>query len=236
MHGLRLVEAGLLPPSEDATWLDPLIGRWATLVMQVCGIEPPYLGESDGVQCTLDEVAATGEWSQTSDAAWCDPSDDEAVPECTHGHAAENWIWELQAAAIEGAYHLSEIRGFSSWSLDHDGHELDDERDDHPVQLMPSTHTWHEALHPHDWECAPGVVPAPALDDVGVEWLGYVVFEIGRRTGVRSLGDYVIALEAARRALQYVAVERLVSPDDFYPWGEANESLTDADFSDWPEG
>ena len=237
-QGLRFAEAGLLPPSEDALWLEPLIGRWATLVLQVCGIEPPQWEEHDRVSLEPADVDGAREWSGSNDAVWGDPSRPAAEPERSHASLPdEEWIWDLQQAVVEGAFHLSDLRDALRQALGNDddlarGEDLD--LDYQPVQLMQSTRTWYEALRPSHWECAPGVYLPPAVEALSVYWLGTAVFEIGRRTGVCVLADQHVAFEAARRALLCITAERVVDPDQFYPWGEANDSLTDEDFADWP--
>ena len=195
-YGLRLQEAGLVPPSVDSAWMEPIGNRWFALIAEASGAEvAPDLDDADDTGLELSDTFLTGEVEAPAT---------ESDPEYEESLAKDAWYWSLLDAAVEGGFHLAVLR--DAKAVESDG----------LIGLSACTWDWFDALEPTDWELAPGLDTAPRLDQLTAEWLGNAAFELARRTGVMALASRPVALQVAQRAVDYVVCDRLVHGQDVY--------------------
>ncbi|WP_396214388.1 hypothetical protein [Gemmatimonas sp.] len=211
-HGLRLYEADIAPPSVDSAWLEPLMGRWVGMIAEACGIDIDIDINAE-VDEEIEEIAYVSVPTFLEGGLSDDGYDAKTLKK-------EAWFWDLQTAAVEGAYHATAL-----YEARFGGDEI--------LTLSSPTAAWFDKLEQDDWECSLPLLLPPRVDDLNAWWLAVATFEFAVRTGIPELMDTITALEAANRALRFVAIERLANPDAFYTGGPAIETLTAEDFADW---
>ena len=139
------------------------------------------------------------------------------VADATDSAMAENWIFDLQELVIEEVYHAAAL----AIAL----------REDHYAPfILPSTASWHGDQRWRRWEMMPGLFPPPAVSSVTLWWLSEVTFLFCTHSGTRALASRSKAFAAAERVIDQLHVQLLLAPDEFYPRGEANDSLQPSDF------
>jgi hypothetical protein len=197
-YGLRLQEAGLVPPSVDSAWMEPIGSRWFALIAEASGAE---------VASDLDDEHEGDMGLELSDTSLTDggeASDPESDPECEESLAKDASYWSLLDAAVEGGFHLAVLR--DAKASEKNGR----------IALPESTCDWLDTLERKDWELGPGLEATPTLDQLTAEWLGNAAFELARRTGVLALANRPVAIQVAQRAVDYVICDRLVQGQDVY--------------------
>lgn len=206
--GVRLHEAGLVPPSVDPVWAEPMTDRWVQLIAKAAGTAVFNEDAEEDMQPDSEDAFLAESSSEDRD----DKDDEEYSAQL----AREAWYWSLQEAAMEGAYNLATLRA---------GYAI---ADGEGPALPAFVWEWYQTLSTVDWELAPGVYPPATLDTLTTQWLANATFELARRAGVPALANLELAHQAAQRALDYVVCDRLVHGDELY---RQESPIEEADFA-----